>query len=125
MNNPLKPRIPTAGSVWRRLGGVKNRPRSEIPDVAILRRIKLIGELSEDHLADIETRSGRAYDELKLAHHFDNVLANHDGEDSDNWEAFPCPVGDARRTMVAVADLLAGRRSSAAEVWDKDLLSDG
>ena len=34
-----------------------------------------------------------------MAHHFQHVIVNHDGEDSENWNAFYFPLGDARRTL--------------------------
>jgi guanylate kinase len=50
------------------------------------------------------------------------VIPNHDGEDSDNWEAFYYPLGDARRALLTFADLLEGRVPACAEKWDPDLL---
>ena len=35
-------------------------------------------------------------------------FSNHDGEDSDNWEAFYYPLGNAHRAPLAFADLLEG-----------------
>ena len=55
----------------------------------------------------IERRAGSAYRELKEAHHFEYVIPNYDGEDSDNWEASYYPLGDARRAFLAVVALLA------------------
>lgn len=81
------------------------------------------GRIFAGDLGDMERRATRAYDEMRMAHRFDHVIANHDGEDSENWEAFPCPLGDARRTLYAVADLLEGRTPNAAEKWEADLLS--
>jgi len=86
-------------------------------------RSKKGGVFSGD-LGDIEMRATRAYDELRMAHRFDYVIANHDGEDSENWEAFPFPLGDARRTLNAVADLLAGVTPDAAKNWGAELLPD-
>jgi guanylate kinase len=80
------------------------------------------GDLSADDLSEVERRATRAYDELRMAHYFDHVIANHDGEDSENWEAFPCPLGDARKTLYAVADLLTGVTPHAAEKWESGLL---
>jgi guanylate kinase len=80
------------------------------------------GDLSAGDLSEVERRATRAYDELRTAHHFDHVIANQDGEDSENWEAFPCPLGDARRTLYAVADLLAGVTPDAVEKWEAELL---
>ena len=82
------------------------------------------GKLSPDDRQDIDRRAARAYDEMRMAHRFDHVLVNHDGEDSDHWETFPCPLGDARRTLGAVALLLAGTIPDAIEHWDADLLPD-
>jgi len=80
------------------------------------------GRVFAGDLGDVESRATRAYDELRTAHLFDHVIANHDGEDSENWEAFPYPLGDARRTLYAVADLLAGVTPRAAEKWEAELL---
>ena len=80
------------------------------------------GELSAKDLENIERRAGSAFRELQEAVHFDWVIPNHDGEDSDNWEAFYYPLGDARRALLAVVDLLEGWKPSCAEKWDAGLL---
>ncbi len=79
-------------------------------------------ELSIRDLDDIETRASSAYREMKMAWQFDYVIPNHDGEDSDNWELFYYPIGDARKTMLAFVELLEGRDAKGVEKWDKDLL---
>ena len=79
-------------------------------------------ELSLKDLENIETRAGSAYAELKEACYFDHVIPNHDGEDSDNWEAFGHPLGDARKTLFAVGTLLEGRIPPGVEKWEDDLL---
>jgi len=79
-------------------------------------------ELSLKDLENVERRAGSAYTELKEAHHFDCVIPNHDGEDSDNWEAFGYPLGDARKTLLAVGALLEGRVPDGLEEWEDDLL---
>jgi len=84
------------------------------------RRQKL--ELSAKDLENIETRATSAYVELKEASHFDYVIPNHDGEDSDNWEAFYYPVGDARKALNAFVALLEGRIPSEVERWEEDLV---
>jgi guanylate kinase len=66
------------------------------------------GEPSLKDLENIERRASSAYAELTEAWHFQYVIPNHDGEDSDNWEAFYYPIGDARRSLDAVAALLQG-----------------
>jgi guanylate kinase len=80
------------------------------------------GELSAADLANVETRASSAYRELQTAWRFQHVIPNHDGEDSDNWEAFYYPVGDARKTLVAFAGLLQGRVQPDVETWDEGLL---
>jgi guanylate kinase len=78
--------------------------------------------LSLKDLEDIEKRAADAYPELRDAWRFDHVIANHDGEDSDNWEAFYYPLGDARKTLEAFAALLQGSVPAVAEKWDENLL---
>jgi guanylate kinase len=78
--------------------------------------------LSVKDLENIERRASSAYNELKEAWHFDHVIANHDGEDSENWDAFYYPISDARKTLLAFADLVAGRVPVVAENWEESLL---
>jgi guanylate kinase len=59
---------------------------------------------------------------MKQAWRFDYVIPNHDGEDSDHWDAFYYPIGDARKTLLAFADVLAGRAPAYVERWDRDLV---
>jgi guanylate kinase len=80
------------------------------------------GILSVKDLENIERRASSAYTELKEAWHFDYVIPNHDGEDSENWDAFYYPVGDARKTLVAFADLTTGKIPAAAEKWEEELI---
>ena len=81
------------------------------------------GELSLKDLENIERRAGSAFRELQEAAHFEWIIPNHDGEDSDNWEAFYYPLGDARRAVLAFADLLEGRVPACAEKWETGLLA--
>src|SRR5262245_60943976 len=105
------------------------RPVS-LPDlVADVMRRKLVRRtqrqktyLSLKDFEEIERRAGSAYRELKEAHHFEYVIPNHDGEDSDNWEAFYYPLGDARRALLAVVALLRGEDPQGVERWEQDLL---
>jgi guanylate kinase len=80
------------------------------------------GELSLKELEDVETRASSAYRELREAWHFEYVIPNHDGEDSDNWEAFYYPMGDARKALEAFAALLTGSVPAGVEQWDESLL---
>jgi guanylate kinase len=80
------------------------------------------GELSLRDLEDIERRASSAYRELEEAHYFQYVIPNHDGEDSENWDAFYYPLGDARAALLAFVSLLEGKTSSAVERWEPDLI---
>jgi guanylate kinase len=96
---------------------------TEIMRRKLLRRTRRQkGELSAADLANVETRSSAAYRELQTAWHFQYVIPNHDGEESDNWEAFYYPIGDARKTLVAFASLLQGLVQPGVEKWEEDLL---
>jgi len=80
------------------------------------------GELSLPDLENIERRAASAITELALAAGYDHVIANHDGEDSDNWNAFYYPIGDARRAVTALAALLADEPAANTETWPADLI---
>ncbi len=80
--------------------------------------------LSLVDLENIERRAASAIVELREAWRFDNVIAVHDGEANDNWDAFYYPIGDARRALLAFASLLRGEAPDAVERWDSDLLGD-
>ncbi len=80
------------------------------------------GELSAKDLENIETRAVSAYRELQQACHFQYVVPNHDGEDSDNWEAFYYPIGDARNSLEALASLLQGVVPPSVERWEEELV---
>ena len=90
----------------------------------LLRRMRTQkGHLSLPDLEEVERRSRCAWGELGEAWRFGCVVPNHDGEDSENWTGFGYPLGDARSTMLAVADRLAGRTPARAETWPEDLLT--
>jgi guanylate kinase len=80
------------------------------------------GEMSLRDLENVEKRAGSAYRELLEAHHFPWVLPNHDGEDSENWDAFCHVLGDARRALLSFVALLEGREPPWGERWEADLL---
>ncbi len=89
----------------------------------LLRRTKRQkGILSACDLEDVETRASGALREMRLAWLFDCVIPNHDGEDSENWDDFRYPVGDAHNTILAFSDLLAGRELHLAERWTEGFL---
>ncbi|UCG28605.1 MAG: hypothetical protein JSV24_04405 [Bacteroidales bacterium] len=79
-------------------------------------------ELSLEDLENIERRASSAYRELKEAHIFENIIPNHDGEDSENWDAFYYPIGDAGKALNAFVSLLKGKKNSWIERWEPDLL---
>ena len=91
----------------------------------LLRRTrKQKGELSMKDLENIEKRAESAFTELHEAHHFDYIIPNHDGEDSENWDAFYHPVGDARLAFLSFAEILKGHKPTHVEHWEKELFED-
>jgi len=80
------------------------------------------GELSAADLENVEIRASSAYRELQEAWRFQYVIPNHDGEDSDNWEAFYYLLGEARKTLDAFVALLKGAVPPDVEKWEEDLL---
>ncbi|KPK85633.1 MAG: hypothetical protein AMS27_06725 [Bacteroides sp. SM23_62_1] len=79
-------------------------------------------EISLSDLEDIERRVGSVYRELSMAWQFDYIIPNHDGEDSDNWNLFYYPLGDARKTLLSFVELLQDKIPANIEKWDKQLL---
>ena len=79
-------------------------------------------ELSLKDLENIERRASSAYYELKEAHYFQYIIPNHDGEDSENWDAFYYPLGDAQIALTSFVALLSGEKPSVAENWGKTLI---
>jgi guanylate kinase len=106
------------------------KPGVSLPDLVtdvmrrkLLRRTrKQQGELSLRDLENIEKRASSAYTELKQAHRFQYVLPNHDGEDSENWDAFYYPLGDARAALDAFVSLLKNEKPPLVESWEEKLL---
>jgi guanylate kinase len=78
--------------------------------------------LSLKDLENIENRVASAIVELREGWKFDFVIPNHDGEDSEHWDAFYYPIGDARKALLAFATLLQGETLSGVEKWEKDLV---
>lgn len=89
----------------------------------LLRRLHFqrdVWGLSE--LEGIERRAREAIEALRVAHRFDVVIPNPDGEDSDHWRLHPQPLGAARTATRALAALLRGERPSLVEKWDPGLV---
>jgi len=96
---------------------------TEIMRRKLLRRLKSQkGVVSLPDLRDIEHRAHAAFDELKCACLFDYVIPNHDGEDSENWDAFYYPIGDARRALHAFVNILEGRTDHTVEHWENGII---
>lgn len=105
-------------------------PGVSLPDLVtdVMRR-KLLrrtrrqkGEISLKDLENIERRASSAYNELKEAQHFQYVIPNHDGEDSENWDAFYYPLGDARVALDAFVSLLGNLVPLTVETWEEELI---
>lgn len=82
------------------------------------------GILSLKDLENIERRAGSAFREIRMFTLFDWIIANHDGEDSEHWNAFYYPIGDARLTLECFAALVDGREHPRAERWPANLFDD-
>jgi guanylate kinase len=96
---------------------------TEIMRRKLLRRTRRQnGDLSAADLQNIETRASSAYRELQLAWRFQHVIPNHDGEDSDHWEAFYYPIGDARKSLAAFVSLLQRLVPNGVETWEEGIL---
>ena len=78
--------------------------------------------LAKPDLETIERRCTSAWREMGFAHLFPHVIPCHDGEDSDNWEAFYYPLGDARKALRAAATILAGEDAEGVETWEAGLI---
>lgn len=98
--------------------------------VASIMRKKLIRrttrqniQLSLKDLEDIEKRATRAFEEMNHAHTYDHVIPNHDGEDSDNWDQFYYPIGDARKTCECFMQIIEGKECHLAEQWEYGLIN--
>lgn len=104
-------------------GDSLGRTVTDIMRHKLLRRTaRYKGLLSLKDLENIETRAASAPGELEHAWRYDWVIPNHDGEDSENWDAFYYPVGDARTTLQTFVSLLQGEPAAHAEKWEQGLL---
>jgi guanylate kinase len=109
---------------------LKAKPNVSLPDLVVdVMRRKLLrrtrrqkGELSLGDLENIEKRASSAYRELHEAHYFQHVIPNHDGEDSENWDAFYYPLGDARLALLTFVSLLTGNTAAPVEHWEEELI---
>jgi guanylate kinase len=81
------------------------------------------GLLGLHDLEMVERRATSAYRELQTAWRFDWVIPNHDGEDSEHWDTFAEPIGEARRAVETFAALVRGEEPAGAEKWEEGLLA--
>jgi len=89
----------------------------------LLRRMKQYGRiLNAQEVKDIQQRAIDAYFELKEAYHFDYIIPNHDGEDSDNWDKSFLPAGDAGRALDTLAAILTNHPHPNIEKWEENLV---
>ena len=97
-----------------------------LPDIMrrkLLRRTKRQKiNLSLKDLENIENRVASAIVELREAWKFDYIIPTHDGEDSEHWDAFYYPIGDARKALLTFAALLQGETPPGLEHWEKELV---
>jgi guanylate kinase len=81
------------------------------------------GELALPDLENIERRAQSAFRELCMARHFEYIIPNHDGEESDHWQGFKYPLGDARRAVTSFAGLLQEESSPGLERWGAEVFA--
>lgn len=97
-----------------------------LPDIMrrkLLRRTKRQKiNLALKDLENIEKRAASAIVELREAWNFDHIIAIHDGEDSEHWDAFYYPLGDARKALLTFSALLRDETPPGVEHWEKDLV---
>jgi guanylate kinase len=79
-------------------------------------------ELSLKDLENIEKRASSAFKELRMAHRFTYVMPNHDGEDSENWNGFYYPLGDALKSLQTFVYLYKAEKAAYSEHWEKELI---
>ena len=101
-------------------------PRAHVTDIM---RAKLLGRtrkqkgpLSQTDFEDIGIRAASAWSELRFAHEFQHVIPNHDGEDSDHWDAEPVPLGDAGKSLETFVALLR-EKPAETEHWTAHTLA--
>ena len=89
----------------------------------LLRRIKQYGTtINTTDIKDIQQRAIDAYHELREAYHFDFIIPNHDGEDSNNWDNLLLPSGDAGRALDTLAAILTNKTHPNIEKWEENLV---
>jgi guanylate kinase len=80
--------------------------------------------LNEKILDNLKHRARDAYQELTLAHNFDHIIVNHDGEDSSNWDDPENLSGDAAKSVNSLASLLVNGSDDFIENWPPGFLNE-
>jgi guanylate kinase len=80
------------------------------------------GQLALPDLEEAERRARSAWSEIRMAPRFDAVVVNPDGEDSENWDAFPLVLGAARRALIATEAFLFEGAETGVERWPEGVL---
>jgi guanylate kinase len=78
---------------------------------------KLKIKLNDKIRLNLEHRAGDAYTELAMAHKFDYVIVNHDGEENPVWDDVHTLSGEALNAVNSFARIIAGKEAPAVENW--------
>jgi guanylate kinase len=105
----------------------KKSPLSEYVNILmkskLKRRLYMQGKnLTVTRKQNINVRAEEAYVELTEAWRFDYILPNHDGEESENWNLLPHPIGEAAKTINSFYQILIGKCPANIEKWSKKLI---
>ncbi|MBF0613738.1 MAG: hypothetical protein G8237_07715 [Magnetococcales bacterium] len=107
------------------LGADLNKFVSEVQRRKLLHRAsRQKTYLSLRDLEEIEKRCANALNQMREAWQFDHVIALHDGEGNDNWDAHYYPIGSARQAILAFASVLRGDDPLVGmdDPWTEDLI---
>ena len=74
--------------------------------------------LTDKILENLKHRAKDSYHELSIAHTFDHIIVNHDGEDSPNWDDPDNLQGDALRSVHSLAGLITTGNNLNIENWN-------
>ena len=74
--------------------------------------------MTDKILNNLKDRARDAYQELSIAHSFDHIIVNHDGEDSSNWHDPDNLQGDAITSVHSLAGLIIAGNDPNSENWE-------
>jgi guanylate kinase len=84
----------------------------------LIRRAENFKILLTDKILDnLKHRARDAFQELAMAHSFDHVIINHDGEDIPNWNDFDNLQGDALVAVQSLAGIITTGIDPNSENW--------